>query len=584
MSNRKQAPQPTFLVADGNLVLGGGYASGQITFPAAASITDTQTLTLSDGTNTAVVFEFEKTGGVTAGRTAIDISGATTATEVAAAVVLAINSVGAALNLTASNAAAVVTIVNTVASATGNVSNWASTNTTVNSAIVQPTGGTTTIHDDSTALLISSLQLGVVRADDHVTWVSPGDDIVDAPAIQVVQGTPNSSQIHLASPFNVGDQALILSSPIVANRVKSVSTRRFELGRFHIEHLRGFGSLAVATRYKMVSTVEGVRTDITHGYNREVLSAEVETAAVAPTNQLDFVLQNLALDLNRDYSKFVSANNPILASGNMPFVVFGIKTSGGSGTTIGTLTASSAAFNFAKYTAGGSTVQCTFKPTRLFINSLNKAIANQAGLATATIENLGNVTPGSAATIDELLVVTLHENTLPVFDDVVSVVSRAHTTFGPAVLGTTPPTYTYELVSEGFNGTNTGRQVVLEYNRRARQRIQSLQNYVHRNEYPLLPTDYLNVNQEGYTVTIIEHTSNSNVQLGLNADNYQQTIIVLPASVTSGSTGADASTGYTIATEDSATVTALNATLGAWLASNENVVFEEAATATTVFV
>ncbi len=584
MSNRKQTPQTTFLVADGNLALGGGYASGQITVPAAASITDAQTLTLSDGVNTAVVFEFEKTGGVTSGRTAIDISGATTATEVAAAVVSAINGVGATLNLTASNAAGVITIVNTLATASGNVSTWASTNTTINSAIVQPTGGTTRIEDGTTSLLISNLQLGVVRGDDHVTWVSPGDDIVDAPSIQVVQGTPNSSQIHLASAFNVGDQALIRSTPIVANRVKSVSTRKFELGRYHIEHLRSFGTLAVSTRYKLVSTIESARTDITHGYNREIVTAEVATAATAPTNQLDFVLQNLALNANRDYSKFVSANNTLLASGNLPFVVFGIKTSGGSGTTIGTLTASSAAFNFAKYTVGGSTVQCTFKPNRLFINSLNKAIANQAGLATATIENLGNVTPGSAATIDELLVVTLHENTLPVFDDVVAVAPRAHTTFGTAVVGGTRPTYTYELVSEGFNGTNTGRQVVLEYNRRARQRIQSLQNYVHGNEYPLLPTNYLNESQEGYTVTIIEHTSDSNVQLGLPSDNYEQTIIVLPASVTSGSSSANASTGYTISTEDSTTVTALNATLGAWLASNENVVFEEAATSSAVFV
>lgn len=81
--------------------------TGTITVVAVASLADGDYFTLNDGVNPAVLFEYDVTGdGVTGGRTAIDVSALTTATEVRDATISAINGVGALLAITASSGGA----------------------------------------------------------------------------------------------------------------------------------------------------------------------------------------------------------------------------------------------------------------------------------------------------------------------------------------------------------------------------------------------------------------------------------------------------------------------------------------------
>lgn len=83
--------------------------TGTITVVAVASLADGDYFTLNDGVNPAVLFEYDVTGdGVTGGRTAIDVSALTTATEVRDATISAINGVGALLAMTASSGGAAV--------------------------------------------------------------------------------------------------------------------------------------------------------------------------------------------------------------------------------------------------------------------------------------------------------------------------------------------------------------------------------------------------------------------------------------------------------------------------------------------
>ena len=116
-------------------------ASGTITAIIKSSITDGQTFTLDDGLTTPIVFEFDTIpNGVSGGNTLVDVSGDTTAVQVATRMVTAINGVGA-LKLTASNGGgtlAAVTITHDEEGVVGNVTTWATTTTM---AIVQPTGG-----------------------------------------------------------------------------------------------------------------------------------------------------------------------------------------------------------------------------------------------------------------------------------------------------------------------------------------------------------------------------------------------------------------------------------------------------------
>lgn len=65
-------------------------ARGALVAPAAADITNHSTLTMNDGFSGPVVFEFIKSGSVTPGNQEIDITGATTPAQVAAAIAAAI--------------------------------------------------------------------------------------------------------------------------------------------------------------------------------------------------------------------------------------------------------------------------------------------------------------------------------------------------------------------------------------------------------------------------------------------------------------------------------------------------------------
>ncbi len=86
--------------------VGGTAATGDISPVAKNQLVDGQTFTLSDGVNPAVVFEFDTNGAITAGRTRVDISAVTSATQIADVMVAAINAIGNPLRMTATKAAA----------------------------------------------------------------------------------------------------------------------------------------------------------------------------------------------------------------------------------------------------------------------------------------------------------------------------------------------------------------------------------------------------------------------------------------------------------------------------------------------
>jgi hypothetical protein len=78
------------------------FGDGTLQAIAGASLVDTETFTINDGTNPATVFEFDSGGGVTSGNVAVPFTAGDTAATVAAAMVTAINGVGGTLLVTAS--------------------------------------------------------------------------------------------------------------------------------------------------------------------------------------------------------------------------------------------------------------------------------------------------------------------------------------------------------------------------------------------------------------------------------------------------------------------------------------------------
>lgn len=441
------------------------------------------------------------------------------------------------------------------------------------------------IVGSGSSLNIADGQLGVLSTDHSGTisfgkFIPAGTTSAQVSSVKVVQGTPNSSQTYKVNPFKNNDPAYVESHKILADRILSVSTQKYEPGMYNMYRIKTVTGIDTTdATYKMTLGFEGARKDITYGYNRDVISATVTTPTVAATNTNDYVLQNLALDLNR-YSQVTSFASPANFSGNKQFIVLGLNIGGSTGTVIGTMNAGDT-FNYAQYTVNGSTITATYTADLQFINSLHNAIAEDATLSTARIVNLGSVTPGSAATINALLVVAFDEDEALAFDDVKYLKIRL-SNVGISGDGIA---YSGLEVSPPFEGLNTERQVYLNYKDRAGLQIMTAQNHVVGGEYFISPPNYLDRTAEGYTVTRIVHygeTENLN-----NTSRFpMETVILLTASVTAPT--ADADTGFTVTTDDSATVSDLNATLGAWLSDADgrynNIEYKGEATKSTPFV
>ena len=117
-----------------------GKARGQIVAVAKASLIDEETFVLNDGTNPAVTFAFDfADDGVLGGATAVLLSAAVTATDVADAMRTAINGVGAGLAITAFGTGTTVYLRNDAIGVAGNTT---ITDTVANAGFI-PTNFTT---------------------------------------------------------------------------------------------------------------------------------------------------------------------------------------------------------------------------------------------------------------------------------------------------------------------------------------------------------------------------------------------------------------------------------------------------------
>jgi hypothetical protein len=180
------------------LVNVGTYAFGQMTFPGIGSLANNDHFTISDGVNTPTVFDLEVvTAGYVnpGGRTTIDIHTLTTGTQIAAAVVSAINGIGATLAVTASAttpAGATIQITNNSMLAAGNVAITATTATPGVIAVVGMSGG----HNNA-LLGGDAIHINVTKGDaaqDGTFWaaytlVKHGDPVPTAGDDMVYAGS-----------------------------------------------------------------------------------------------------------------------------------------------------------------------------------------------------------------------------------------------------------------------------------------------------------------------------------------------------------------------------------------------------------
>lgn len=566
---RTRPKSETWLVASGNQALAtGSQATGSLVALAAASITDAQTLTLSDGVNPAVVFEFNKSGGVTAPNVEINITAATTDVQVATAIVAAVNG-ATTLGVTASNVggtSATVTLVGAYGTLS-NVTNWASSNTTINSSIVQPVGGVDGIFGNGSSGLADG-QLGVICWDEtsHLpkgafltstnnAAGSGANTVSGVNAIKIVQGTANSADFTDLNAISNGYLApSYISSQIITSNQKiefvgtaATTGRRssFVVGDV-VANTTSFlpadetvFTLSVSFHSERRNKVFGTRnTDIANMSIKTPVFANIGLTAKA--DKVDWMIQRLVYDAALKSKAVNLLSSP--AVGNKPFIMFAIDIDGGgTGTTLGSITAGTP-FNFV--TKNG--VTHSYTPDAEFVATIAEAIANTH---LTTSSKIGVVNFATQAH-DAILIVALDETINGVVTDKeMRQKVRLRLGMNDALYQNGRITYAIES-SLYIDPQGKGRNLLIEYRNRPKKQVFTQQEYGLTLDFLQTP-DYI-VSTQNYNVFDIYSNRDMLLDEGRIEPRADVTRILVPSSSGTG---------------DATTVSSLNAVLTPWLNS-----------------
>jgi hypothetical protein len=269
------------------------------------------------------------------------------------------------------------------------------------------TSSTGALVGTGSALNIANGEVALLSTDD-VADKGQLTATPDGNVIKIVQGTPASSNINLHDPWGAGDPISVETNPIKKAYVKDVRTVNYTSGQYSASVYTTTTTFATNTDYGMIVELDGRRQERYFGENTDQPSASIETTGTLPTDAKDFVFQNLGLQLN---------SQSVLAGGSKNFVVLGMNVAGGAGTALSALVNDNSQIDF--MVQNGATLTLT-SDTPL-VRTLADLIANSALTAASTIEVLDSVTPGSAATIDALVVVGLDAKVAVAEDDMIDV-------------------------------------------------------------------------------------------------------------------------------------------------------------------
>lgn len=421
---------------------------------------------------------------------------------------------------------------------------------TVNTSL--PNAGSFVGTGDS-LLNVTNGSLGLISRDLTSADEAYGDFVstanasaVKVKAVELIQGTPNSTQLSLVNPYDVNDRAFVGSGYIHADKLVSVEGIKYAPGQYSAQLVKDFSTPIAQEMYRLSVILQSQKRDIEYSDKKRDENVATYSFEGTVTNALDLVLQNLASRVNL---------NSLYVKGHKPYVVFGVKYVGGSGTTIGDI-AKGTQLPF--LTHEGITYNYTVNVE--FVQSVMNAITENAGLADATIETIDITTAGAAAKIDTLLVVGLDEPLALGFDDSISRKTRVsmHTTLDGA---------TFTKVSLPRETVGSGRDWKIRFEQRMALYIHTLQNKDH-GDYPIQIPVYIDENKN-YNSVVISHYGEE--AEGINKYRTQQLIVLLEATIADDTIEAyNSSTttvnAFSITTTASTLKDSLNTVFGAWLA------------------
>ena len=378
-------------------------------------------------------------------------------------------------------------------------------------------------------------------------------DAADYNAIQIVQGTPNSTALYNVDPFGTGYPDVEKSGILKKGNVLSVSKYEYALPTYQVVQLDTLAGFDADTTYQMVVTMQSTRGDITYGMNKEVFSVSYDKSLATPTHST--MLSHLVTELNK-FSKIVGTVTG--TGGTKPFMVLAIDTAANEAASMGSLAVGD---TIPVGTYNGTAV--TYTVDKNLLHTINQAIDadNTLHTNTGTWSAGFEIVDGTTATLSSaarLLFVSLDETPVLAFDDIMEVKTKVD-------FGINDLTYTKTELVEPFEGTGLGRQVLLWYRSKAKLQKFNMQNHPIHGEFFInqdLPEYFT---EDGkYSLTIIDYIDTVDTINGTST-HPKQVVIVHDATET---VGADAFTGVSVATTATAT---FENDLTAWIAASNSV-------------
>jgi hypothetical protein len=441
---------------------------------------------------------------------------------------------------------------------------------------VVPTGDFATA---TTALNLQDGQLGVLAWDFDSTvrplgeYKRAGDDSNEVQAIKVVVGTPKSQKIHLADIFEAGDKGFLESGVINKTNIRSVSVKLPEYPVAGAQCFEFAFTPVEDTEYKAYIRLKSVRNDRFYGDNDEVIHAVVPAIAdlTTITNDQSFVLEQLAYTFNLQSKAVSLTGSNGNRKGNRNVVVFGVDSSGASGTVVGDITVGT---SIPFMTVDG--VSSNYIADEALVQALAALIADSNSVinAASTIENLQYST-NSNFTLDTLVVVGLAHNTAAAYDDVEQVMVQPELNLAGGfrdVAGS---------ISKGTDvnaseGTGQGSKWLIEWRHRAGLAVHTAQLQP-RGDWFIEGKNYINPDYF-YTSYILEYFDTEDTLTSTEVSPKRLILLfraevpaaqVLDVDTISGETNAKipfiTSNGAGTGTDSTLTVTYVNNILDAWL-------------------
>lgn len=410
------------------------------------------------------------------------------------------------------------------------------------------------------AFNIANGQLGVVSVEHGHTvaygnFLAAGNTVAQAPVIQIVQGTPYSSDTTQVGEYGLNHKAVVRSAIIDGRNKVTLSARVAQqptndtwvlgnltgnVGAFNVEDTSSYTlNIGFNNSYqdRFFSTT-----------GLEIFSPEYVTpdyTTLGTTDPLDDFVQNMALKVNLNSSAFNISN---VREGNRSVVAFAVNIGAGTGTALSAFTAGA---SVPVMTIGGVTYSITV--TADMAASMTAAIAASGLLVTSTIEVINTATAGTAANCDVIVLMALDRKLHQVKDRMNAVKPRLIIGLDGAFSANT---ITKVRGAKNFEGHGQGRKWQIQYESRAAMQHWSAQNHPNNGDFFIEAPTYIDPNGV-YTAYIIESKKDDLiVNYSHRSQRPDRTIILTPATYAGGTT-------------NSTMLTSLNAVLGAWLQSVE---------------